>query len=104
MSDVIRAADIAFSSAGRTLYELAHMGVPAVVIRQNQRESQHAFASIDNGFLDLGLHERVSTDQIRAAFASLRDNAPLRRALRERMLAVDLTTGRDRIVRMILDV
>lgn len=103
MSDVIRTADIAFSSAGRTLYELAHMGVPAVVIRQNQREAQHSFASIDNGFLDLGLHDRVSADQIRAAFAGLRDSGPLRRALRERMLAVDLTTGRDRIVRMILD-
>lgn len=104
MSDVIRAADIAFSSAGRTLYELAHMGVPAVVIRQNQRESQHAFASIENGFLDLGLHDGVTTAQIRTAFASLRDNAPLRRALRERMLAIDLTSGRARIVRMILGV
>jgi spore coat polysaccharide biosynthesis predicted glycosyltransferase SpsG len=103
MSDVIRAADIAFSSAGRTLYELAHMGVPAVVIRQNQRESQHAFASIENGFLDLGPHDGVTTAQIRTAFASLRDNAPLRRALRERMLAIDLTSGRERIVRMILN-
>lgn len=103
MSDVIGSADIAFSSAGRTLYELASMGVPAIVIRQNERESRHAFASIDNGFLDLGLHDGATVDQIRTAFASLRDNAPLRRALRERMLAIDLTSGRDRIVRLILD-
>ena len=102
MSDVLRGADIAFSSAGRTLYELAHMGVPTIVIRQNERESRHVFAGIENGFLDLGGHDVVSTDQIRTAFVSLRDNAALRRALRERMLAVDLTTGRDRIVRMIL--
>lgn len=103
MSDVIRTADIAFSSAGRTLYELAHMGVPAIVIRQNERESRHTFASIDNGFLDLGLCAGVTTEQIRTAFVTLRDDAPLRRALSERMLAIDLTTGRERIVRMILD-
>ena len=104
MSDVLREADIAFSSAGRTLYELAHMGVPSIVIRQNERESRHAFASLENGFLDLGRHESVSGDQIRSAFLRLRDDVALRRGLRERMLAIDLTTGRDRLVRMILDV
>jgi CMP-N-acetylneuraminic acid synthetase/spore coat polysaccharide biosynthesis predicted glycosyltransferase SpsG len=102
MSDIIRTADIAFSSAGRTLYELAHMGVPTIVIRQNDRESHHAFASIDNGFLDLGLHNSVSATQIRTSFASLLDDATLRRAMRERMLSVDLTTGLSRIVNMIL--
>jgi spore coat polysaccharide biosynthesis predicted glycosyltransferase SpsG len=103
MSDVIRTADIAFSSAGRTLYELAHMGVPAIVIRQNQRECQHSFASIDNGFLDLGLHDSVTPEQIRSAFASLRDNTSLRHTMRERLLSVDLTAGLNRIVRLMLN-
>ena len=103
MSDVIRTADIAFSSAGRTLYELAHMGVPAIVIRQNHRECQHSFASIDNGFLDLGLHDSVTAEQIRSAFVSLRDNTSLRHAMRERMLGVDLTAGLNRIVHLMLN-
>lgn len=103
MSDVMGDADFAFSSAGRTLYELAHMGVPTIVICQNEVETQHTFATIDNGFLPLGQAIAVRPEDIRAAFASLSSSAALRRSMRDRMLALDLTTGRDRIVRMILD-
>lgn len=103
MSDVIRGVDIAFSSAGRTLYELAHMAVPTIVVRQNLREAQHEFGSLKNGFLDLGICDQVSSNEIRSAFLSLRDSVSLRRALHEGMLSLDLTTGRDRVVRMILD-
>lgn len=102
MSDVMRKADIAFSSAGRTLYELAHMGVPTIVIRQNERELQHSFGAIENGFLDLGLHSEVSQEQICSAFTSLNTGTALRRALHKRMLTIDLTKGRDQVVRMIL--
>ena len=103
MSDVIRTVDIAFSSGGRTLYELAHMAVPTIVMRQNTREAQHDFGGLKNGFLDLGIGDQVSSHDIRAAFLSLTDCVSLRRALREGMLSLDLTSGRDRILRLILD-
>lgn len=101
MSDIMREADFAFSSAGRTLYELAHMGVPTAVLHQNEIETEHAFATIDNGFLPLGLPHAVRAEDIRAAFLSLASSTALRRQLRDRMLALDLTTGRDRVIRMI---
>ncbi|MGB8854890.1 MAG: NTP transferase domain-containing protein [Pirellulales bacterium] len=103
MSDIMREADFAFSSAGRTLYELAHMGVPTAVLHQNETETEHTFATIDNGFLPLGLPHAVRTEDIRAAFLGLASSAALRRQLRDRMLALDLTAGRDRVIRMILE-
>jgi CMP-N-acetylneuraminic acid synthetase/spore coat polysaccharide biosynthesis predicted glycosyltransferase SpsG len=103
MSDLMAGADVAFTSAGRTLYELAHMGVPAVVLAQNETEMKHHFASIENGFLFLGLGREASSTAISSAFDALTTSRDLRRALHHRMLAIDLTAGRDFVVQRILE-
>ncbi|HIQ28910.1 MAG TPA: hypothetical protein EYH42_10520 [Sulfurovum sp.] len=54
------AADVIFTSAGRTTYEIASLGVPAIVLAQNERELTHFFASNEFGFLNLGLGYNVS--------------------------------------------
>lgn len=103
MSEIMAGVDVAFSSAGRTLYELAFMGVPAIVLAQNELELKHSFADPRYGFLPLGLGKDASHAAIVAAFEALTSSAYLRRTLRERMAASDLTSGRERVVRMILE-
>ncbi len=103
MSELMGGADIAFSSAGRTLYELTHMAVPTIVLAQNDVEMMHRFASIDNGFIFLGKGVEVSDDAILAALQALLSSVELRRALHDRMLARDLTRGRDVVVKEILE-
>jgi CMP-N-acetylneuraminic acid synthetase/spore coat polysaccharide biosynthesis predicted glycosyltransferase SpsG len=103
MSELMAGADVAFTSAGRTLYELAHMGVPAVVLAQNDGEMKHHFASIENGFLFLGLGSEASAGAISSAFDALTTSRDLRRALHRRMMAIDLTGGRDFVVQRILE-
>lgn len=103
MSELMAGADVAFTSAGRTLYELAHMGVPAVVLAQNDTEMKHHFASIENGFLFLGLGREATPTAIASAFDALTTSRDLRRALHRRMLAIDLTGGRDFVVQRILE-
>jgi CMP-N-acetylneuraminic acid synthetase/spore coat polysaccharide biosynthesis predicted glycosyltransferase SpsG len=103
MSDVMGAADLAFSSAGRTLYELAHMAVPTVVLAQNDLELMHRFASAENGFLFLGRGDEVTPEAIRGAYDALVSAPALRGSLRARMLDLDLGEGRDRVVRAILE-
>jgi CMP-N-acetylneuraminic acid synthetase/spore coat polysaccharide biosynthesis predicted glycosyltransferase SpsG len=103
MSELMAGADVAFTSAGRTLYELAHMAVPAIVLAQNEGEMKHHFASIENGFLFLGLGRDASTAAISSAFDALTTSHDLRRALHRRMLAIDLTGGRDFVVQRILE-
>jgi len=46
-------ADVAITSAGRTVFELASLGVPMVVVPQNDRESQHVFALESPGVVAL---------------------------------------------------
>ena len=53
ISDLFAKADLAFTSQGRTVYELATMGVPAVVMAQNEREMKHTFAQMNNGLIHL---------------------------------------------------
>jgi spore coat polysaccharide biosynthesis predicted glycosyltransferase SpsG/CMP-N-acetylneuraminic acid synthetase len=103
MSELMSRADVAFTSAGRTVYELAHMAVPAIVLAQNATEMKHRFASIENGFIFLGLGEDVPDEAIEAALGALTTSADLRRALHARMLTIDLTGGRDFVVQRILE-
>src|SRR5690606_23930986 len=55
ISDYMWHADVAFTSAGRTLFELAAVRTPAIVLAQNERELMHTFASEAYGFVNLGL-------------------------------------------------
>lgn len=44
-------SDVAFTSAGRTSLECAALGIPAVVLNQNDRELEHKFACNEIGFI-----------------------------------------------------
>jgi spore coat polysaccharide biosynthesis predicted glycosyltransferase SpsG len=62
ISNIMEGAEIAISSNGRTIYELAHMNIPAIVLAQNEREKTHHFACQKNGFVPLGFYKGEETD------------------------------------------
>lgn len=102
MSAVMRDADLALCSAGRTVYELVHMRVPAIVLAQNDLELRHVFAGPENGCLNLGRGSAVPLAAITAAVRSLCLSRPLRASMRARMATVDLREGRGRVVSELL--
>lgn len=102
VSDYMKNADIAFSSQGRTTFELASMGVPTIVLAQNEREQLHRFAQMDNGFINLGLGSEVSDEDLEATFEWLLKASSVRMEMRKLMLANDLKSGIDRVKRIIL--
>jgi CMP-N-acetylneuraminic acid synthetase/spore coat polysaccharide biosynthesis predicted glycosyltransferase SpsG len=101
MAERIRAADLAITSAGRTIFEIACLGTPALVLAQNERELTHTFASAEHGFRHLGLGRDVPDAAIAQAFVDLVDNAGERERLQQRMLRADLRGGTARVVRLI---
>jgi CMP-N-acetylneuraminic acid synthetase/spore coat polysaccharide biosynthesis predicted glycosyltransferase SpsG len=101
MADRIRAADLVFTSAGRTVFEVAAIGTPAIVLTQNERELTHFFASEEHGFRNLGLVTEASDDTIRAAFLELVASRSLRERMHRRMLDNELRTGTARVVQLI---
>jgi spore coat polysaccharide biosynthesis predicted glycosyltransferase SpsG len=97
-------ADIIFTSAGRTTYEVASLQVPAIVLAQNERELTHFFASAEYGFLNLGLGTAVSNEEILEAFAGLVENYPSRQYMSGLMAKSDLAGGRKRVLKLINDI
>ena len=101
MADRIRASDIVVTSAGRTVFEVACMATPGIVLAQNERELTHFFASPEHGFVNLGLGADVDAEVIRRAFNDLVDDPNRRREMQQRMLDNDLRSGTERVARLI---
>ncbi len=95
-------ADLAVTSQGRTIYELASMGVPAVVLAQNEREAEHVFAGIQNGFINLGLGSRTDAITIIKTIQWLMETPNVRKEMRKLQLTKEFEKGQQRVIDLIL--
>ena len=64
ISQIMEKTQIAFSSNGRTVYELAHMNIPSIVISHHEREATHSFATLEKGFINLGVYDKDNIENI----------------------------------------
>jgi CMP-N-acetylneuraminic acid synthetase/spore coat polysaccharide biosynthesis predicted glycosyltransferase SpsG len=103
MAEHMLAADIIFSSAGRTMYEIAMIGTPAIIISQNYREVTHFFGHSYNGFVNLGIHSEVVGNEIYKSFHQLIENVDLRKNMHERMIKHNLREGLNRVFSIIFN-
>ena len=101
ISDHMCEADLAITSGGRTVLELASLKVPMIVICQNQRETTHTFASQENGVINLGDRDNVADGEIRTIFSSLVTDEAMRIELKQKMKHLDLTKGKMRVIERI---
>jgi CMP-N-acetylneuraminic acid synthetase/spore coat polysaccharide biosynthesis predicted glycosyltransferase SpsG len=101
ISDHMYNADLIFSSAGRTTYEIASLGVPAIILAQNNRELEHIFCSYKNGFINLGLGTLVNNQTISECFIKVIENYDKRKLMSKLMLKNDLKLGKQRVINLI---
>lgn len=101
ISDHMLDADIIFTSAGRTVYEIASLGIPCIVLAQNIRELTHYFASSENGFINLGLGSENSYTEILTVFESLITDFQKRIYASNLMKKTDLRSGRKTVINLI---
>ena len=97
-------ADLAFTSQGRTVYELASSGVPSIVLAQNDRELLHTFAYMENGFLNLGLGSNVNINTIEHTLDWLICTPSIRKQMKELMLKTNLRDGTKNEIKVILGI
>lgn len=93
ISEYMYNADLIFTSAGRTMYEIASVGVPCVCLCQNERELTHTFGNAENGFLNLGLGKDLKEKDIIKIIENLLNDNELRKEMNKRMLSIDLKHG-----------
>ena len=101
MSEHMHNADLIFTSAGRTMYEIASLGVPCICLCQNERELSHIFGNIEHGFINLGLGSRVSKEDLIRTLENTINDYELRIEMNKRMGNVDLKHGFDNIKKLI---
>jgi len=94
-------ADIAFTSAGRTVYELASIGTPTIVLAQNEREVLHTFADEKNGIINLGLGYNCSDEEIKDVFLKLTNDFEFRKNVHNLMLKNKLKSGINNVINLI---
>ena len=98
----MKEADLALIGQGRTIFEVASMGVPSVVLAQNEREATHGFASMEHGFLNLGLGKVVSQAVIENTLNWLIHTPEVRRSMHQLMLKSKLRSGIQRVKNLIV--
>ena len=98
ISDYMARADIAITSGGRTVLELASLCVPTIVICQNKRETTHAFASEENGVSNLGLWDDTTCEKLLFSFAELATSEEKRIEIRRKLRGLDTVAGKQRVV------
>jgi len=102
MSRMMEGADLAICSAGRTVYELAHMRVPGLVLATHEREARHGFARPRNGFAFVGLMDSVGDGRIRNVFLAMLKQERRRRYW-QRQDRLDFMHNKARVVSLILE-
>ncbi|MBQ7929026.1 MAG: UDP-2,4-diacetamido-2,4,6-trideoxy-beta-L-altropyranose hydrolase [Methanobrevibacter sp.] len=103
ISEFMFNADLIFTSNNKSLYEICSIGVPTIVISQDDRENSHSFANINNGFVNLGLGEYLNPQILIEEFAKLVNDYELRLNLQNKMLSFNLKHGFENIVAVIED-
>ena len=103
MTEYMGKADIAISSQGRTMLELASMGVPTILMAQNKREQHHEFGYLQNGFINLGLGSEVEDGTIKQTLLWLINSPQIRKQMKEQMKKKDLKQGIERVKNIILN-
>lgn len=101
ISDFMLEADLIFTSAGRTVYEVASIGTPAIIMSQNKREMTHFFCSSEYGFSNLGLGYKVSDEKLLNEFKRMVNSYEYRREMNSLMLKKNLRLGRKKVNQLI---
>ena len=97
IGDFMLKADIVFTSAGKSMYEVCSVGTPCICICQNGREQTHSFGSHKNGFINMGLAETISNEDITNQFKIVWQDFELRQNMSRLMKSIDLKHGFENI-------
>ena len=102
MSQKMENTDIAITSNGRTVYELAHMHIPSIVISQHKREATHNFSKLENGFVNIGVYSDEIENKLQYYLKKLIEDKEYRYLLYLNTLKFNFLNNKQRVLDKIL--
>jgi spore coat polysaccharide biosynthesis predicted glycosyltransferase SpsG len=103
ISKIMEKSQLAISSNGRTVYELADMNIPTIVISHHERESTHTFASLEKGFINLGVINKNISSKINEKFIKLVDDKDYRELLFINIKKYSFRKNKQKVVKKIIE-
>jgi spore coat polysaccharide biosynthesis predicted glycosyltransferase SpsG len=104
IADLMLDADVVMSSGGMSVYEIAALGTPGIVLGQNIREDQRMREFARHGTIEyLGLGPEVAEETIAAAVQALLRDASRRREMSRKGRELVDGLGAERAAEVILD-
>jgi len=103
LSEIMERSQVAISSNGRSVYELAEMNIPSVIISHHKRELTHDFAKQETGFVNIGVFNENTSVDIRGAFTKLIDNKNYRLQLYQNMNKYNFLGNKKNVMHKIYD-
>jgi spore coat polysaccharide biosynthesis predicted glycosyltransferase SpsG len=104
IADLMLEADVVVCSGGMSVYEIAALGTPGIVLGQNMREEKRMREFARNGTLEyLGLGTEVAEDTLRAAVTALLADVGRRREMSRRGRALVDGMGAARAAELVLE-
>ena len=97
VSEFMFKADIIITSASKMMYDACALAVPTICVCQNDLEKMHIFANADNGFINLGMSEELTEQEIATQFSNLVNSHELRIEMNHKMKRIDLKHGFENI-------
>lgn len=101
-AEFLSTADIVLCSSGYTPYEVGVMGIPCIVLAQNEFETTLDFPTEQNGFVHLGPGRKVKQSILLNAVMELLLHDSLRIKAIERQIGLNLGEGKEIICEAIL--
>lgn len=103
ISKIMEKTQLAISSNGRTVYELADMNIPTIIVSHHQRETTHSFASLEKGFINLGVINNSTEKKIKKNFFKLLKDKDYRQLLFMNIKKYNFRENKQKVVNKILE-
>jgi spore coat polysaccharide biosynthesis predicted glycosyltransferase SpsG/CMP-N-acetylneuraminic acid synthetase len=103
MSHIMEQSQIAIAANGQTVYELAHMNIPSIILSHHEREAGHSFPKPSRGFIPMGIYREEKTEtRVLKALKKLVEDQQYRRTLFERLRPFHFIKNKEKVVKLIL--
>ena len=103
ISKIMEKTELAISSNGRTVYELAHMNIPSIIVSHHEREATHTFASLEKGFINLGVVRNNTSQEITTTFKKIVEDKFYRELLFMNIKKYDFEQNKVKVVKKIME-
>ena len=103
ISKIMEKSQLAISSNGRTVYELADMNIPSIIVSHHKREDTHTFATLDKGFINLGIVSSETESKIEEKFEKLISDRDYRELLFMNIKKYSFRENKQKVVKKIME-